>query len=529
MMRTRSLFRCGFITLLLLAGAGAPGLAVDRSLHDPAQPRIGINFSHLKDWNPEQAFVNLFVNFREWTSQATDGSGPFNDKRELDLDAMGYVKSLLPDQRAATLFGAGRTGFDKGAYLFLFDGEGDMAFSRCAKVVDQQPGCWRVECDPAADEYILLTLNSVAPGNHPRNMRFIRPGYHDRQDQVFADDWLALWKDFHVYRFLNWMSINGSSLKSWADRAPPGYAFYSTKKGVPYEVLIDLCNLTGAHPWFNMPHQADDDFIRRFAALVKERLKPGLFPYVEYSNETWNGQFPQNWYVGRLGKELGLATDWKAGVYYYGRRSLEVFKIWEEVYGGHERLVRVVQSQAASLPVTQRIFETPGLAEGVDALAVAPYIAMNISDKTPLNTPDKESFVTMTVDQMFDRLMSDMLPNNVFPKRMQANYDFAKARGLPVIAYEGGQSMTILVKDKAYKEAHSGKIVEANRHPRMEELYGSYFKYWREMGGGTFCHYSSCTAYESMAFGAMWAHGQKGVDSPKYRALESYRKSIQAK
>ena len=37
----------------------------------------------------------------------------------------------------------------------------------------------------------------------------------------------------------------------------------------------------------------DDDYIVKFATLLKEQLDPSLAVYVEYSNEIWNYGFSQ--------------------------------------------------------------------------------------------------------------------------------------------------------------------------------------------------------------------------------------------
>jgi hypothetical protein len=82
-------------------------------------------------------------------------------------------------------------------------------------------------------------------------------------------------------------------------------------------------------PWFCMPHLADDDFVRQFAVLVKERLDPSLKVYVEYSNEVWNGQFKQAHHAMEQGKKLGLSEkDAQAGWAYTAVRSMEIFAIW---------------------------------------------------------------------------------------------------------------------------------------------------------------------------------------------------------
>ena len=56
--------------------------------------------------------------------------------------------------------------------------------------------------------------------------------------------------------------------------------------------MIQLANHVGAAPWFNMPHLGDDSYQRGFAQMVKERLRPDVKVYVEYSNEVWHTGFP---------------------------------------------------------------------------------------------------------------------------------------------------------------------------------------------------------------------------------------------
>ncbi|NJN99194.1 MAG: hypothetical protein HC875_36435, partial [Anaerolineales bacterium] len=57
--------------------------------------------------------------------------------------------------------------------------------------------------------------------------------------------------------------------------------------------LIRLANDTGAEPWFTLPHQADDDYVRRFAQMVHADLRADLRAWMEYSNEVWNFSFQQ--------------------------------------------------------------------------------------------------------------------------------------------------------------------------------------------------------------------------------------------
>jgi len=91
---------------------------------------------------------------------------------------------------------------------------------------------------------------------------------------------------------------NSSGIRSWADRCDAldirqgsgagGTPSEPIVNGMSVEYMVQLANDLNANPWFNMPHMADDDFVRNFATYVRDHLKPGLTAYVEWSNEIWN-------------------------------------------------------------------------------------------------------------------------------------------------------------------------------------------------------------------------------------------------
>ena len=78
------------------------------------------------------------------------------------------------------------------------------------------------------------------------------------------------------------------------------------RDGVPIEVMINLANTLHGDPWFCIPHQATDDYVRQFAALLRARLDPTLRPHIEYSNEVWNTSFAQTQWAIAESQRLGL-------------------------------------------------------------------------------------------------------------------------------------------------------------------------------------------------------------------------------
>ena len=119
---------------------------------------------------------------------------------------------------------------------------------------------------------------------------------------------LKRWRGCNTFRFMDWMDTNGSRQREWADRPKLEDATWSSK-GVPVEVMVELCNRLKVNPWFCMPHQATDDYARQFAALVKRELDPTLRVHVEYSNEVWNGIFEQHRLAEEQARKLGLGPE----------------------------------------------------------------------------------------------------------------------------------------------------------------------------------------------------------------------------
>ena len=162
-------------------------------------------------------------------------------------------------------------------------------------------------------------------------------------------------RGFHALRFMNWAVVDGNfSLtmptlqRTWSDRPTLQDARWSFMRGVPIEVMCALANRIGADAWFSMSHLADDDYVRRFALLVRDNLDPGLKVYIEHSDEIWNYNYPQSVYAQEHGLAAGLSTDPnEAGIRWHAKRSREIFGIFEEIFPP-SRLVRVLASQTGN-------------------------------------------------------------------------------------------------------------------------------------------------------------------------------------
>lgn len=509
-----------FLAALLLCCIGA-GLEVQAaSPLPPPQPRLGMNLNGPADWNTELPFVDVFRLSRAWISQrqgAAWGRGP-----ELALDEHGWVTRLEPDCWAETPLCTVASGrYPSGRYTVLYEGEGRLEFVHAARVVSREPGRLTIDVDASRGGF-FLQLRETDPDNYVRNIRVIMPGFEaSYQQQPFHPVFLQRWQGQACLRFMDWMHTNGSELARWADRPTLQSATFTTA-GVPLEVMLDLANRLDADPWFCLPHLADDDFVRRFAEQVQQQLEPERKVYVEFSNEVWNGQFAQSRWAGQQGQQLGFADKpWEAGWRYTAFRSVQIFRIWEQVFGGAQRLVRVLPSQAANPYVSERIVEFQDAYRHADALAIAPYLSCNVPVQgQKLNTAQVEQW---TVDQALDYLQQTALPESI--GWIEAQKQVADKYGLRLVAYEGGQHM-VGVGGGENNETVTQLFHAANRHPRMGEIYGRYYAAWTAAGGDLFCYFSSVGSWSKWgSWGILEFYDDDPAQSPKFLATLRWAKA----
>lgn len=536
------------LQLLFLAG-GTPVLAEDTPKQEKwsyvnQSSALGMNTNEALEVDASVPFVDLFryaLPFEE--------ARPWLTKGEIDYDDNGWPTKLHEDGYAGTRFlnNIPADALPGGTYTVRYDGKGRLQYGGSAKLIKNSPGKDLIKLEPNDKKLITATLyiRESDPDNPLRNIRILMSGGICQDDpfrrvedaqkcpkgayQPFADHYeeitfnpayLNFMKDFKVIRFMNMSGITRNNLREWKDRPNLSEATWGGKegkRGVPVEIMVKLANQLNANPWFNMPHNADDEFLQNFAAYVKEHLKPTLNIYVEYTNEAWNAVFvPQAEHMKQNGTIEKLDKDRRlAGFKYYSKQSVHVFKLWEDVFGGTERLVRVMGGMTTDAAMTEIILAYRKAYEHVDALAIAPYFYF---------AQDKMEAVE-DVDGVFDLLVE---PDNRYSinnllKLIRWQAETTQAFGVELIAYEGGQH---LVDHKTHKmtEGATPYLVKANRDPRMAEEYRRLLTGWKDVGGKLFVAFSAPRP-------PTW-HGSWGIkeyinqlddDTPKYRALLAFK------
>ena len=526
------------------------------------QLSVGTNLSSISNWSPQLPFINHFKSSRRWITQCKkseigcQGKWDTGEYDQLDLDEHGWVKSLPKPEdspeytRVSTVIFRGLANkFPGGKYIVLYDGEGTIEYNFAATKIESESRLGRdaIKVDASKNGGILLTITKTDPkktGNYIRNIRVIEAKQESlfNQGEIFNPLFLAKTKPFSTLRFMDWMDTNHSQQKEWQNRPQIKHYSYGLK-GVPVEIMVALANQLEKDVWFNMPHQATDEYITNFASLVKKKLDPNLAIYVEFSNEVWNWQFQQAKYAlqeakKRWGKEGNARMDW------YGMRTAQMCNLWKKVFAEQQnRVMCVISTQTGRRGLEKNALDCPlWVAEGnkpcykhkISAYAITGYFGHNLGNsknksivQSWLKQPNKGfqsalqqlkqgGLLTATKSQSSLKELS-----NLFVYHYQA----AQEKGLQLVVYEGGQHIVGRGPVKNDKEL-TEFFIQLNRHPGMYSLYQELLHSWKESGGGLFMHFSD--------IGQPSKHGSWGAleyldqsNTPKYNGLVDFIKEIE--
>ncbi|MEP3666693.1 MAG: hypothetical protein ABJN42_08160, partial [Roseibium sp.] len=300
-------------------------------------PSLGIGLNGVTDWSTQSPFIDVFKTSRPWVGHTTEGWGSLaQEEMDAILDENGYMTEM-PDGASGvsaiflTEMPAEMTSI-AGRYRMTFDGEAEFRLLGASNVTFGEGEVW-FDYTPSGNNMISLDITSIGT-DYMRNISVVHESNIEAFEagEIFNPDWIDLISDMRVLRYMDWQRTNNSDLSTWEDRAEADDATWATDAGVPLEVMIELANQTGTDPWFNIPHMADEAFIREFVTYVRNNLDPELQPHFEYSNEVWNWQFEQAQWAHDMGQQEWPDTG-SAWVQYYAQKASEMAQIIDDVYG----------------------------------------------------------------------------------------------------------------------------------------------------------------------------------------------------
>ena len=463
---------------------------------------IGINVNAPVDWTTSYPFVDIFHVSRPFFAE---------DGAEATFDRHGWVKTFNNRGSVSSplLWDIPPRMMPRGDYVVRWDGKGRMQFD-CAKVKRGEKNRAVIHLG-GSDCGLYLKIKQSDNSDPVRNIRITMPGgicegnpfeqvsdasacgerrflsfEEHAREIVFNPAFLAFLRDFSVLRFMDAGDTNDSEIAHWSQRPVLEDATWQDR-GFPVEVIVQLGNLLQRDIWVTLPHKADDDYVRRYARYVKAHLDPKLKVFVEYSNEVWNGMFAQNRYAREQGGARRLDENiYHAGWRYYSERSVEIFRIWEQVFGGAERLVRIMGSQTADPWMSNLLLSHKDAWKHTDALAVAAYFGLEMDRE---GAPDLRR---ISQARLIEHASKVEIPRLL--AILKKNREVADKYDLPLVAYEGGQHFVGIgddVNDPKIKALFTG----VNRNPAIKRLYDELYRGWKHIGGTLFVHYAAPSLY----------------------------------
>ncbi len=496
---------------------------------------MGMNLGDVNYYNETLLFTDVMKTASERIAYTIGGS----DWNTQVLDSIPVDSNGWPLQIPHTV-GGNPTGIRilfnnkySGEYRVTWDGEGAIDWRGLPHEI--RDGVQYVTLNGVGG-HVWMDISASVLGNHIRNMKIIPSSYAEGEAYpVFNELYVRGLQSFKAMRYMNLMRINGSSVVDWADRTTKTYFTQGSKGGVAIEYLIELANTVQKDPWFCVPHKADDNYIRKFAELVKNQLDPGLTVYIEYSNEIWNWAFTQSQYVlqSAPGAEphVTAALDSveahycpngggcfpEKDAYMMGR----TFKIWEDVWSSdRSKLVTVAGVQASWYANTGRVLKSLIEDDGVGADAVSPTAYFNFNEGLHdiWNAMDPTSVTPEMILHSVDSLYAQS--TGLWVEKHQ---EYADQYGLDYLVYEGGQHM------QPWRQGEYGynqSVWDAQVHPLMYDLYMKNLQKHVDAGVDLFMAFSYVGGRESK-YGS-WGHleyleqineGNLKATAPKYQAL----------
>lgn len=469
---------------IALASASCTATPAERPPASTTKPQIGVSASPQSYYGTERIWANLAYRSSEWQNAVGgfNSAGNPNTSGRMYMTAPNAVYLGQPTKITCTWKGKGK--------VWLGGMARPTLGNHTASVV------WTPAGPPGKHGGVWIDLTESDGTFHDLDCREPGVAANGRLDQRYVDDMNI----YSVIRFLDWSNANNNLPITWATRALPGTAY--VKDDQPLEDQIEIANAVGADAWFTVPWNADDDYVRRMATLIRDTLKGKA--YFETGNEVWNWMFPVATQALNEGTAKNFDTNkWYNVMFRYAERTVEQNKIITDVFKAQPaRLVRVASFQSGNTFGIDQFMTFRDTAKWVDALADAPYFNVSGLDAPTLNT---ESQATL-----FARLENSRVETLKNTRNVAAS---ARKYGKLSMIYEGGQGTVSTDVNAAVNE-------EMQRSPLMEEAYNRYLAELLKIHTGPIMLFNSTGP--TTKWGSWGQHeftGQPLTAAPKRRAI----------
>lgn len=323
-------------------------------------------------------------------------------------------------------------------------------------------------------------------GSGITDLKVIRPGYHNRPDQLFTDEFMSTltYGSFGTIRAMDLMGLQWldevvyPDTMGWDSRKKASDATYKRIPGrhgkAPWEHFIEICNLAKMDMWINIPISATDNYVKNLAQLIYDSLDANLNVNIEIDNEVWVQNGHKDYNIAQAA-DLGISTEEN-----YARLAYNAGKIFEEVFGegslnGRVRVMLMANSNMEnSLNYLNSHHGPPE--SYIYGIGKAHYTHAYLGS--------------------IDRILDDYILNTVKERYKRLQWiNMAKEWNLPggYCSYEGGPGLNW---NYIGDNSNSVNFIPAHRDPSMAAvLRFNLLDNFLELGGNMPIHFQLTTAY----------------------------------
>lgn len=557
--------RYRFLACLLAACLAAAGAAAAPPPNRvTGSPWIGVNLEAVKDYARLSPFVDLMKSSRPWGLPDRPWEGKVRtDARGWPLEDAGVVVKIVQEDPGDAP-AKGRT-LDPGVYRLTFQGRAaavqPVASTGVAvRGLHHDPATRQSRAEvvvgPGATQ-LMLSFTGTAGG--VRDVRLLPPG--SAPGQTFTDEFRAAAAPFGTLRLMDFLETNGNPVRRWSERTTPASATQASERGAAWEYAAQLANELRKDIWINVPVHADDDYVRNLAELLKRTLAPERAVYVEYSNELWNGVFPQTGANREAAVAEALAGDttltggrrctraqfeasadpcnphW-AGFLRVGKRTVRIAQIFGEVFGPgalNGRVRVVYATHFADRSVAEQVLKNIATYRGKPAsflygVAAAPYFYLDehLARWQRLDAAAVHASLQKSLERdVLPFLAPGVTRGDTFRKgapytggdwtgpSLKALADYY---GLQTLAYEGGP-------DLRQEEAGQQAKFAASMDPRIGGLMERLLAQWFGCGNGLFVHFNLTSPYGRDGHWGL-TNDPRNLKTPKYQAVAAAARRV---
>ncbi|MFT4011893.1 MAG: hypothetical protein QM682_00560 [Paracoccus sp. (in: a-proteobacteria)] len=506
-------------------------------------PALAVGLNGLNDWSTAQPFLDHFKMARPWSGRRGEDFGvvPFAELQARGaVDARGWLLAVPGDVDAVSTVLL--TEIDPRAedlarrYRMTWAGQGRIQLLG-AEIVEQGPNRILFDFAPDFGRFAEIRVTEVTDGPI-RDIRVVQLDNLARHKagHVFRLEWLDAIRNYRLLRFMDWMGTNGSAQAVWSDRPRVEDAFYGWR-GAPVELMVDLANEIGADAWFNVPHLADEDWIARFAAYVRDHLRPGLQAWFEYSNEMWNMQFPQTQWAIEQARALWPGQG-DGFMQFYAGRAVAMARALDRVFASRPGdLVKVLSSQTHWLGLEGAVLDAsdwraanpllPAPPAFFDAWAVSGYFDGGLD--LPENVARVRALAAELDPLRLRGRLRDQVLQGGWPEsgrtiaNLRQTWDYhaqvARRHGLRLVMYEGGTHI-VPPAEVQTDPALSALWERFNYSAEMGQIYASALDEWRAAGGEGFNLFVECASVGNYGYWGLQRH--LGDENPRWAAVDAW-------